>query len=650
MEEREKWIGLFCARLFEENNIRFIQELQKQSQRENYRIMIFSLDTCVEEDTENVPAELELIRLSQYISLDAGIILAESIKNYVLLEHIARIMHVKEVPCFCIERQIEGCYCLFHTEETGFEPMVRHVIQDHGARKINMLAGLKDNLYSQMRIEQYKKVLAENGIPFEEERLGYGDFWDRPARREMQRFLDSNLPMPDAIVCANDAMAVVACDMLHDAGYRVPEDVIVTGYDGINEGKVYSPVLSTCIPDDVGAASFIFREIHKFIKNKVIIPHSYQIEYRVELNQSCGCCKKSQNDHNKVLGKLNADLDDSVWHTLAMNDLISSVVPLHTVREIAKILPDTEYMWCDHLRYACVKESLIYGKEDGTFQTMTTIMCGSHEEFANTEHTFHIDHWLDEIRSELEDCTFLLLRVLNIQERAFGYTADALEKIDRRATQRCDEFSMFLSNSINMVLQQQKLNELKEHLLQANHELAELSERDAMTGVYNRRGFFIQFNEMLQKTKKKYVVLISIDMNRLKYINDTFGHAEGDFAICSLAKAVERIGTQDGICARFGGDEFDCVFFTDDKAFYTEEKIQKELQNHLDVTDGMQEKEYSVTASVGMAVKEITKDFAIEDLIKTADRLMYQNKKENKRSGADYGRKKTNTKKGNMSI
>ena len=51
-----------------------------------------------------------------------------------------------------------------------------------------------------------------------------------------------------------------------------------------------------------------------------------------------------------------------------------------------------------------------------------------------------------------------------------------------------------------------------------------------------------------------------------------------------------------------------------------------------------------------MAVKEITKDFAIEDLIKTADRLMYQNKKENKRSGADYGRKKTNTKKGNMSI
>ena len=81
-----------------------------------------------------------------------------------------------------------------------------------------------------------------------------------------------------------------------------------------------------------------------------------------------------------------------------------------------------------------------------------------------------------------------------------------------------------------------------------------------------------------------------------------------------------------------------------------EEKIQKELQNHLDVTDGMQEKEYPVTASVGMAVKEITKDFAIEDLIKTADRLMYQNKKENKRSGADYGRKKTNTKKGNMSI
>lgn len=62
-----------------------------------------------------------------------------------------------------------------------------------------------------------------------------------------------------------------------------------------------------------------------------------------------------------------------------------------------------------------------------------------------------------------------------------------------------------------------------------------------MTELYNRRGFYKHFARMVAETSRKYAVLVSVDMNRLKYINDNYGHIEGDFAICTLAHAVREI-------------------------------------------------------------------------------------------------------------
>ena len=148
----------------------------------------------------------------------------------------------------------------------GFEKIVRHVVEDHGARHVNMIAGFKNNSFSDNRIRIYQQVLEENGIPFEEERLGYGDFWDRPTRNVVKRFLASNDPRPDAIICANDAMAITTCSLLKEEGYRVPEDIIVTGFDGIQTGKYYTPMLATCEPDYQKSLEFIFQEMEQALR------------------------------------------------------------------------------------------------------------------------------------------------------------------------------------------------------------------------------------------------------------------------------------------------------------------------------------------------------------------------------------------------
>ena len=222
MEENVKLIGLFVARTFEENNLNFIHAMQNLGKKEGYKFVIFSMDTTTPSRADSTPAEAELCGLAEYLPLEAFIILGETIKNMELIDGIAGIARRRHIPCFCLDREAGGSYPIRHDYTSGFEKMVRHVVEEHGACRVNMLAGFEGHALSEDRVMVYRKVLEENGIAFEEERVGYGQFWEVPARKEMERFLKSDLPMPEAIVCANDVMALVACNVLEEAGYRVP--------------------------------------------------------------------------------------------------------------------------------------------------------------------------------------------------------------------------------------------------------------------------------------------------------------------------------------------------------------------------------------------------------------------------------------------
>lgn len=282
MEENVKLIGLFVARTFEENNLNFIHAMQNLGKKEGYKFVIFSMDTTTPSRADSTPAEAELCGLAEYLPLEAFIILGETIKNMELIDGIAGIARRRHIPCFCLDREAGGSYPIRHDYTSGFEKMVRHVVEEHGARRVNMLAGFEGHALSEDRVMVYRKVLEENGIAFEEERVGYGQFWEVPARKEMERFLKSDLPMPEAIVCANDVMALVACNVLEEAGYRVPEDVIVTGFDGVNDGKYYRPVLATCAPDYEGAVWFIFDKVQEWRATGQIRPESFSIRYIVK--------------------------------------------------------------------------------------------------------------------------------------------------------------------------------------------------------------------------------------------------------------------------------------------------------------------------------------------------------------------------------
>lgn len=632
MKENKKLIGVCGTRIFDQNALRFISELREYGSKSGYYVIAFSANNDSIEDTEDILGEYQLFDLNKYLNLSSLVILAETIKNQTLIKRIVQIGKEKNIPVFSLDAHIEGCYNLTMNYRNGFEQIVRHVIEKHHARYINMLAGFRGNPYSEERIEIYKKVLQEYNIPFEEDRLGYGDFWDRPSRAAVKKFLKNNAPLPDAIICANDSMAITTCSVLKQYGYRVPNDIIVTGFDGIPQGRYHTPILSTCDPDYQAPIEFIYQQMALAQKTKQTAPCDCDVEFTLIESQSCGCTPKVYHDRNQIISTLYENIGDCTWHNLSMSQMVTSMLNIDNLMDIAKILPDTVNMWSDHFHFACLKAELLESNDlSDSYSEMITILRGQNGEFAEPGEKFPVAKLLPGLEDFIQDDTnsnVMVVRLLNSGKDVYGYVVEAFNKLDDRSLQRCNEFAIFLSHSINTVIHNHKLQELNQNLTEAYNEISLLSLRDPLTNINNRRGFSQALDALLSDDKSlgKYLYILSIDMNRLKYINDTFGHAEGDFAITSLSKAIVKVFGDAAICSRFGGDEFTCAMMSDSPDTYQADLLSKQIHDAIIQITGTFHKPYPITASIGLSSCQISPDLDVETLITAADQKMYADK------------------------
>ena len=158
---------------------------------------------------------------------------------------LIKICNENKLPVFSVGFKTPLCHSFIYDNTDCQEQLVDHLIEKHGCKVLNMVAGVKNNEFSDSRIKAFKNSLKKHKLEFDERRLCYGEFWEGPTKREIEYFLSLNLPLPDAFVCCNDVMAMTVCTTLNKYGYKVPEDVLVTGYDGIEFEQYSNPRLTT---------------------------------------------------------------------------------------------------------------------------------------------------------------------------------------------------------------------------------------------------------------------------------------------------------------------------------------------------------------------------------------------------------------------
>ena len=178
-----------------------------------------------------------------------------------------------------------------------------------------------------------------------------------------------------------------------------------------------------------------------------------------------------------------------------------------------------------------------------------------------------------------------------------------------------------------------QLKESLELMSKNNIELDSISKSDEMTGILNRRGFLYEANRLLRNAESAnngyspaYVVVGYADADGLKYVNDTFGHDEGDVLIKACANVLKSISTSKSVIGRMGGDEFAMLMITDDAEM--REFLQKEMKTEIINYNNSYKKPYQLSISFGTFLFDYSKELEINELLTHADKEMYEIKKE----------------------
>jgi two-component system cell cycle response regulator len=161
-------------------------------------------------------------------------------------------------------------------------------------------------------------------------------------------------------------------------------------------------------------------------------------------------------------------------------------------------------------------------------------------------------------------------------------------------------------------------------------ELRLLSLTDELTGLCNRRGFFTLAEQQLKiasRTKKEMMLLLG-DMDKLKVINDTFGHPEGDKAITDVAQVLKETFRESDILARIGGDEF-AVLAVDSSASVAK-GIDIRLKEKLAEINAKPGRKYELAISRAIAPFNPWKPTSLAELVDWADVLLMEQKKRKK--------------------
>jgi len=161
-----------------------------------------------------------------------------------------------------------------------------------------------------------------------------------------------------------------------------------------------------------------------------------------------------------------------------------------------------------------------------------------------------------------------------------------------------------------------------------------LSITDDLTGLFNRRGFFrLAFNkiETLTRSTETIPVVLVMDLDGLKNINDTYGHKEGDIALVAFADLLKRTLRKDDIIGRHGGDEF--VVFSSVKNNDNGKHLIKRIKNELDDYNSKKLHPYTISTSIGSVVLADTTVECFEAAMLSADSVLYEEKFEKKVKG-----------------
>lgn len=579
--------------------------------------------------------EYNIFQLPDFRQYDGVIINADTIPDLQVSRDLLERIRRAKVPCVSLNQKFEDTLCVNLENETGIHAIVDHLVEEHGAHMIAFLSGPANTYDATKRLEAYKEAMCRHGLEYREEDILYGDYTYRSGIQAARQYLQADKPLPDALMAANDEMAIGAILALEEAGYRVPEDIIVTGYDNSAIAQLSHPRLTTVRRGENTAGEIAYKKLKQMARQEQ--EATDEIVYgKAIFSQSCGCEKKHNYTHaelQRMYVKKSVDTDEYLELIKTSAAEFTGLETFDDFMECTKRylrLIDPEYFYicmCGSIEnYYAELDRMAAGEARGRNasvykEDIRVPLAYERGEF-NSYGEFHKKELLPPECKEGKQGNFYLVMPMHYQDYCFGYCVVGNYKRVLR-----DRFFLhFVLNLDNALENIRKQDTMKAVLVR----MSQMWIYDELTGIYNRAGFRKYAAGLMEKAaqRREAVDVLFVDIDGLKKVNDTYGHEEGDNYIKTIAHLLEQNSEEGALVTRYGGDEFVILL-----SGYEEEEIREYIHRidaEIRSANQHSDKAYQMDASIGYYVETNAAEMNLEKIIEMADQNMYAVKKAKK--------------------
>lgn len=623
---------LVCSLVFDSQKA-FMKGIERRVRDCGDTASVFSCHVNIAGEATYSKGEYSIFDLPDFKNFDGVVYVRNTFQNSTIDKDIIERIEKSGTPCVCIDSYHPSFVNICSDERGLMEAVTNHLIDVHGCKRLYFLGGQHESTDTVARLQGFKDALTGHSLSFDDEWLLYGDFEYSSGVDAAGYFLNLSSELPDAIVCANDEMAVGLIQELKRRGVKVPREVKVAGIDFDSVSRVYSPSITTAKRQQYQKGANAINILHEFSEHKsgetITLPIALACGY------SCGC--KPEEDNKNDAATINALAVDKYAQaelvqttrrmTASLMGKRDQYALLDGIRDFADELNPDELYICMNVRpdyiidYSDYAKALALIDRDNQADYSDDMICvvsstkeGSSDD-SQREYFEKADLFPPQAHGGKVGGTYYFYPV-HYMNRNFGYailgTSGELIRNDYFPN-FCNITSNALENTRKICVMQQMISALDRMWIY-----------DTLTGIYNRAGFFKLsesiVNESIQKGTS--VCVIFMDVDGLKEVNDHFGHDLGDDLIKTVADILKEIKHHGEIIMRYGGDEFVLLAsgYTDDDAKNTIKKIEAAMTR----VNEQESKPYFLDASIGYCITALKNSDQLNALIEDADHEMYK--------------------------
>ena len=195
-----KKIAVIVAGIDETYQSSILRGIQSAAIKYGFDCYVFVSFTGMKDNKGYDKGEMDIFELPDFSRFDGAILLTNTIDCPPVVNGIFERIKNAGIPAVSMDNNVEGFLHIGIDDCTAMRDITEHFIKVHGFERINYISGPKDNPESVDRLAAFLDVMRENNIEIEEQRIFYGDFRGDSGRDAVEYFMNSDLPMPDAII------------------------------------------------------------------------------------------------------------------------------------------------------------------------------------------------------------------------------------------------------------------------------------------------------------------------------------------------------------------------------------------------------------------------------------------------------------------